>query len=738
MSDVSVDRAEQLPGLSLATLKLSHKGWIIASVPLISSAVVVLILYVLFVQADRQREAESRACKATELTQILGDKIFDGAMLVYFYTETNNPHVADRVMDLSAASSELHAQLRKLLKDDPAALTIINRLDLVQQRTIGGIGLVKESVDRHYAEDPVAIHLAYLREEMQSCVEQLLSDKMLLLAEVHRLTDQSHFAVQTTMMHINSILIAAVIANIWLSLFLSRYFTRGIVKRLATTQDNAQRLKNKETLNPPLSGADEIVNLDRTFRRMANILSESTLRQRAALDNANDVICAIDKNYCFSEVGKASIKLWGYQPEELIGTSLLQIVAADLRESTETSAKQAFEQGGRFVFENRLIRKDGKIVDVSWSTFSSQPDQTLFCVAHDVTERKSTEKLRQENEDRLRRIMESTPVGMLVAKPDGEIEYANQALLSMSKFENTDLVGTDISQLFEGSDHTNTIEQISTALNGGEFQTKIKTKTGAAIATEVSASEVLMRSEKRLIIVVVDITDRQALERMKAEFVSMISRDLSVPLNSLHNTLSLVQSGAFGPMNKESEKIIALTDREVERLMQLILDLLRFEKVEAGKQFEINIEKHSLRELISDSVEAVRQVASAKGITISHDVPALQLDCDGARIKQVLINLLSNAIKFSPPQTQVTIAIERDEAVVRVSIADQGRGVPQSFQSTIFEKFRQVEKEDATRLQGSGLGLPICKAIVESHGGQIGVISQEGAGSTFWFTLNLE
>lgn len=733
-----------LPGLSLGTLKLSYKGWILALVPLASSAVVILSLYFLFVQADREREAESRACQATELTELNGNGVFYRAMLVYFYVESKSPRAAAGVIEMAAESSRHYTELRKLLNDDPYALTIIDRLELVDKRSMGVVELVKESVDRHYAEDPVAVHLVNLREENQSCIEQMNSDNSALLQEVHRLTDKFHLAVQSTRMHINSILIATVVANIWLSLFLSRYFTRGIVKRLATTQDNARRLKNREPLNPPLSRGDEISDLDRTFRLMADSLQQSALRQRAALDNANDVICAIDKNYCFTEVGKASTKRWGYQPEELIGTSLLPIVDADLREQTEASVKKAFEQGGKFNFENRLTRKDGKTIDVSWSTSASQPDQLLFCVAHDVTERKSTEKLRQENEDRLRRIMEHTPVGMLVVKPEGEIEYANRAFLSMTEYEEKDLIGGSIGQLFEASSQSNqsnqsyVVEQLSAAVSDGKFETAITAKTGTKIPTEVSASEVSMRSEKRLVIVVVDITDRQELERLKAEFVAAVSRDLTVPLNSLHNTLTLAQSGAFGSLGKESEKVLALSDREVERLMQLIGDLLRLEKVEAGKQFEINIESVSLRDLISDSVEAVRQLAREKQVNIGDHAPEITVDCDGARIKQVLINLLSNAIKFSPAQTQVTISVATDDAAVRVSVKDEGRGVPAAFQSTIFEKFRQVEREDATRLQGSGLGLPICKTIVESHGGEIGIISQEGAGSTFWFTLKLK
>ena len=117
--------------------------------------------------------------------------------------------------------------------------------------------------------------------------------------------------------------------------------------------------------------------------------------------------------------------------------------------------------------------------------------------------------------------------------------------------------------------------------------------------------------------------------------------------------------------------------------------------------------------------------------------PAVAVWGDGDRLVQVLVNLLSNAVKFSPPGSDVTLSAEIGAGGVQVRVADRGRGIPARFRESIFERFRQVESSDARQKGGTGLGLSICKAIVEQHGGAIGVESEEGKGTRFFFSLRV-
>ncbi len=134
------------------------------------------------------------------------------------------------------------------------------------------------------------------------------------------------------------------------------------------------------------------------------------------------------------------------------------------------------------------------------------------------------------------------------------------------------------------------------------------------------------------------------------------------------------------------------------------------------------------------SVSGLTYLASQKGIRIEADDQSLEILGDGPKLVQVMVNLLSNAIKFSPPKSQITVAYSEIDGAVEVSVADQGRGIPQQHREKIFQRFEQVEQADVAG--GKGLGLSICKAIIEAHGGTIQVESEgEGAGSRFRFKL---
>ena len=152
-------------------------------------------------------------------------------------------------------------------------------------------------------------------------------------------------------------------------------------------------------------------------------------------------------------------------------------------------------------------------------------------------------------------------------------------------------------------------------------------------------------------------------------------------------------------------------------------------------RFSVELKDVSIRALLEESFDAVEQVADDSGVTIEISGGDERVLADPDRILQVIINLLSNAIKFSPRESKVNMRIVNEADFVEVRVEDQGRGIKKEFQETIFERFKQVEKLDSTEKKGTGLGLAICKMIVEEHGGSIGVDSEDGKGSTFWFRL---
>lgn len=224
------------------------------------------------------------------------------------------------------------------------------------------------------------------------------------------------------------------------------------------------------------------------------------------------------------------------------------------------------------------------------------------------------------------------------------------------------------------------------------------------------------------------------VEEMKQQFVAMVSHDLRTPLTSVCGFLEMLRHGAYGKLSDQGQQRTALAERNISRLIALINDLLDMEKLESG-QLELVPEQISVEPVITRSIDAVRVFAEQHKVSIISESNDLTVYADGNRLIQVLVNLISNAVKFSPPESTITISSVPTGGYVELRVADQGRGIPGQFKDVIFERFRQVKTTDATQKGGTGLGLAICKAIVEQHGGTIGVESEEGKGSMFWLRI---
>ncbi len=231
-----------------------------------------------------------------------------------------------------------------------------------------------------------------------------------------------------------------------------------------------------------------------------------------------------------------------------------------------------------------------------------------------------------------------------------------------------------------------------------------------------------------------DATEQYELERLKKEFVAMVSHDLRSPLSALQGALSLFERGAYGTLNEKGKTTIERSHDDLSRLIGLIDSLLDLDKMESGKM-QMEFSEIDLSSVASRSVNAVAHLAQNEKITLETDSHPLLCEGDDVKLVQVMVNLLSNALKFSSAGDTINITYKIVDSWAEVKVNDQGRGIPASRISAIFDRFEQVADTDHSEKGGRGLGLAICKSIVEAHSGSIGVESEEGKGSTFWFRI---
>jgi PAS domain S-box-containing protein len=247
----------------------------------------------------------------------------------------------------------------------------------------------------------------------------------------------------------------------------------------------------------------------------------------------------------------------------------------------------------------------------------------------------------------------------------------------------------------------------------------------------------LMRDGQRLFIGLVrDISERRRIEKMKGEFVSTVSHELRTPLTAIRGALGLLAGGALGPLPEQARQLADLALKNSERLGLLIDDLLDMEKI-AARQLSYDLQVRELMPLVEQALQANLPYAEPLQVrfTLAERVAGAHVKVDAQRLLQVLSNFLSNAAKFSPPGSEVTVAVRREGDALRVSVRDHGPGIPAEFHERIFQKFSQADASDTRAKGGTGLGLAITKELVEHMGGEVGFESTPGQGATFFFVF---
>ncbi len=274
-------------------------------------------------------------------------------------------------------------------------------------------------------------------------------------------------------------------------------------------------------------------------------------------------------------------------------------------------------------------------------------------------------------------------------------------------------------------------EEARKSPSGGHTELQVRTLSGAykdyRWSFEWSESNSIFFCTAR------DITAEKQLERVKHEFIAMVSHDLRAPLMSVQLTLGLLTKFAMKDIPESYREQVIGAETSIKSLIGLINDLLDLEKMEAGR-LQLNMEEVMIQDIFERAILVLRNLATERRIKVTYEPSELEFKADGNRLEQVMINLISNALKFSEDDSTVHLKAVEAGRMIEVKVIDQGRGIPEESRAHVFERFHQLKNSDSQR--GTGLGLAICKLIVESHDGAIGVRTPEnGTGSEFWFKV---
>jgi len=265
-------------------------------------------------------------------------------------------------------------------------------------------------------------------------------------------------------------------------------------------------------------------------------------------------------------------------------------------------------------------------------------------------------------------------------------------------------------------------------------------KDGTQVPVELTVSTI--RAPDRSIIgylgLGLDISERKVIENAKSEFISVVSHELRTPLTSIRASLGLLDAGVLGELPEKAKSIVKVANRNSERLITLVNDILDMDKLISGKM-TIHFERLNMVELVQQSIEANEGYATTYQVRfiLTDKTKRKEVVGDAGRLSQVMANLLSNAAKFSPAKGQIDIRISNTGRQIKVEVEDRGAGIPQEFQPHIFGKFAQADHGNTRHQGGTGLGLNISHMLIQKMSGKIGFTTESGKGTIFWITLPL-
>jgi len=503
------------------------------------------------------------------------------------------------------------------------------------------------------------------------------------------------------------------------------------------------------------------VGIDITKQKRAErSLLESEAQFRDLFDDAPVAYHELDTENRLTRVNATELAMLGYTAEEMVGRPVWDFIVenpADDNIPVEIAAELRLEATQR-----TFRRKDGTEIPVLMRhRLIGDADGRLLgmrSILQDISALKRTERELRDAEEKYRSIFENAIEGIFQTTPDGRFRSVNPALAQIYGYESPDLLTSRVvdigKQLYV--DPQRRAQFVAIMQEKGEvadFESEIYQKDGSIIWISEHARAVRDADGKLLFYegTVMDITERREAEatvtrardaalesaRLKSEFLANMSHEIRTPMNGIIGMTGLLLDTDLNPKQQDFARTI---ETSADALLTIINDILDFSKIEAGMLTFEEID-FALEQVVEGAVDLLAERALNKQVELASFVhPNLPraLKGDPGRLRQVLTNLISNAVKFTEDgEVVVTAALELerpDDVTVRFTVADTGIGIAPEAQEKLFQAFVQADGSTTRRYGGTGLGLAICKQLVQQMGGDIGIESELGRGSTFWFT----
>ncbi len=486
----------------------------------------------------------------------------------------------------------------------------------------------------------------------------------------------------------------------------------------------------------------------------------SEARYKSIFNNGQALICTHDMNGILIDVNNASMAAFGYGEEELKGAPLAMLLPADKRADFENSYMKEITEKGKASGIMVALNRQGKKIYLLYQNYlvtGETEEPYVIGFSQDITPRIEAERAMKISEEKYRSIIANMNLGLVEVDNDEHIVYANNSFCEMSGYDADELIGKKPWAVFFIEERDSNSEEVAKRRKEGQsdaYELKVKNKKGESKWWLISGAPSYDNNGnlKGSIGIHLDITLQKNLERdlrkaksdtersahAKEVFLANMSHEIRTPMNAI---LGIGRLLGKTTLEGQQQLYLATIQDAANNLLVLINDLLDFSKIEAGK---VSLEHigFELNAVLQNAVQVQRYKAEEKGLSLSYraspDIVAV-LKGDPYRINQVLMNLLSNSIKFTEKgEVKIECSLVEDDGdrqTIQFKVTDTGIGINKDFVAHLFDKFTQEDESVTRKFGGTGLGMSICKQLIDLMGGEIKVESKKNTGTSISFIL---
>ncbi len=516
---------------------------------------------------------------------------------------------------------------------------------------------------------------------------------------------------------------------------------KQLIRELEQIRRKLAELKAQET---------ELKQTVETLQRSRNYLD-------CILNGMYEAVMVIDRNYRIKDINNCFTRLYNRSREEIIDRKCYEITHASSKPCSELEHPCPLQEVIRTRLPTSCVHKhkskdgDDLIVGISGFALLNSTGEVEFIVEvqHDITEYKRAEESLKESEQRYRQLFEGINDAIIVDDQEEKFVDCNQITLQRLGYSREEFLSLRAADIIHPDFHL-LMKSYQKRIWAGETtlaESAHLSKDGRVIPVEVHGRKIEYSGKPAILIVARDITERKQaeakarevetlreLDKLRTELLANVSHELRTPLASIKGFTTMLLDYDKGLKRDEKREYLVTIDKNANRLAELIRQLLDMSQLGAGI-LPIDKAPATIGKLCREAVFEAQVKSPPHRFVLDLPKRLPRVNIDARRIRQVLDNLIGNAVNYSEAGTEVTVAVQRVKDELLISVTDQGIGIPEKNLPRVFERMFRSQQRTLSGEGGAGLGLSICKGLVETHGGSIWIESEEGKGTKCFFTL---